>query len=82
MNPGPRRWKAGWRGRKAFDDDWRVAIEVKKGQAGPPDSDPYHVDGLSGATITSRGVTNAMRFWLGESGFGRYLEKFRTGEGV
>jgi len=70
-------WKAEWPGRKAFDDEWDVMIAVKKGQAGPPAEDPYRVDGLSGATITSNGVTNMLQFWLGSNGFGPYLEKFR-----
>ena len=51
-----------------------------KGQAGPPSSDPYRVDGLSGATITSRGVSNMMEFWLGENGLGPYLKNFREGQ--
>ena len=71
------RWKALWPGRKAFDDDWNVKIEVIKGTAGPPEQDPYHVDGLSGATITSRGVSALLHFWLGEEGFGPYLENYR-----
>ena len=76
------RWKARWKGRKAFDDKGRVAISVKKGAAGPPDQDPYHVDGLSGATITSRGVTNTLDFWLGPEGFGDYLVGFREERGI
>jgi Na+-transporting NADH:ubiquinone oxidoreductase subunit C len=67
------RWKALWPGRLAFDDRGNVGISVKKGIAGPPDADPYQVDGLSGATITSRGVTSLLRFWLGDDGFGPYL---------
>jgi Na+-transporting NADH:ubiquinone oxidoreductase subunit C len=74
------RWKALWPGRQAFDADWNPAIRVKKGQAGPADEDPHQVDGLSGATITSRGVTNLLQFWLGEGGFGPYLKRLRTGE--
>jgi Na+-transporting NADH:ubiquinone oxidoreductase subunit C len=54
-------------------------IAVKKGRAGPPETDPYQVDGLSGATITSRGVGNLVRFWLGDDGFGPYLEGLRMG---
>lgn len=73
------RWKALWRGRLAFDDGWEPAIKVKKGQAGPVEDDPYQVDGLSGATITSNGVTELVQFWLGENGFGPYLEAFRGG---
>jgi len=71
------RWKSLWKGRKAFDDAGVPAIEVLKGAAGPADRDPYHVDGLSGATITSRGVSHLVRFWLGEDGFGHYLKAMR-----
>ena len=71
-------WKAKWPGRQIYDDGGDVEIEVIKGQAGPPSSDPYNVDGLSGATITSRGVTNMLQFWLGENGFGPYLEQLRS----
>ncbi|HSF13978.1 MAG TPA: Na(+)-translocating NADH-quinone reductase subunit C [Vicinamibacteria bacterium] len=70
-------WKALWKGRQAFDEDFQPAIEVIRGKAGPPEEDPYRVDGLSGATMTSRGVTNLVQFWLGEHGFGKYLEKLR-----
>jgi Na+-transporting NADH:ubiquinone oxidoreductase subunit C len=71
-------WKALWQGRQAFDEDWDPAITVIKGHAGPPDTDPYRVDGLSGSTITARGVSELVRFWLGEDGFGPYLERFRS----
>ncbi len=73
------RWKALWPGRLAFDDDLSPAIAVVKGLAGGVDEAPYAVDGLSGATITSRGVTNLLRFWLGPDGFGPYLERLRGG---
>lgn len=73
------RWKALWKGRQAFDADWNPALEVIKGQAGTPEEDPHRVDGLSGATITSRGVTYLVRFWLGENGFDPYLRNLREG---
>lgn len=76
------RWKALWVGRKAFDERGKVKIEVKKGAAGPADKDPYRVDGLAGATITSRGVTNMLRFWLGDSGFTPYLQRYREQRGI
>jgi len=69
------RWKSRWVGRKVFGDDGEPQIEVIKGFAPPPDEAPYEVDGLSGATLTSRGVTNLVHFWLGDNGFGLYLEK-------
>jgi Na+-transporting NADH:ubiquinone oxidoreductase subunit C len=74
-------WKALWPGREAFDSDGELAIQVIKGHAGPPSEDPYHVDGMSGATITSRGVSHLVRFWLSDDGFGPYLDRFRSAAG-
>ena len=75
-------WMSLWPGKLAFAVDGagtlgQPKIEVKKGpaQAG----DKYGIDGLSGATITSRGVTGMLKFWLGDSGFGPYLAQVRKG---
>ena len=76
------RWLALWPGRKVFGDDWEPEIQVVKGAAGPVESDPYRVDGLAGATITARGVENLLHFWLGENGFGPYLERYRAEKGI
>lgn len=76
---GNPRWQALWRGRRAFDDQWNARITVIKGQAGAPDVDPLHVDGLSGATVTSNAVTRLMQFWLSDQGYGRFLRAFREG---
>ena len=76
------RWKALWPGRFAFDDDLNPAIAVVKGLAGAVDEAPYAIDGLSGATITSRGVTNLVQFWLGPDGFGPYLARLRDERGA
>jgi len=76
------RWKALWTGRLAFDENWQPAIAVTKGSAGPPEEDPHRVDGLSGATITSRGVTYLLAFWLGPDGFEPYLKKMRSERGT
>ena len=50
------RWKALWPGKKIYKDD-EVVLSVIKGkvQTGDVNSN-YKVDGLSGATLTSRGV--------------------------
>ena len=69
------KWQARWVGRRAFDDTGTIRIAVAKGPAGPPDEDPFRVDGITGATITSRGVTKALHFWLGDDGFGPYLAR-------
>ena len=72
------RWKRLWDGRRAFGPDGAPAIEVVRGLAGPPADDPFRVDGLAGATMTSRGVTNMLRFWLDDQGFGPYLDTLRA----
>ena len=41
--------------------------------------DEYSVDALSGATITSNGVSNMMQYWLGPEGFGPYVEQNKDG---
>lgn len=72
------RWKSRWKGRLAFDERWVPSIGVVKGMAGSVEDDPYRVDGLSGATITSRGVGSLVKYWLGDSGFGPYLAMVRA----
>ncbi len=74
-------WKKQWSGKEAFGEDGTVSIEVVKGLV-DPDSEKakYEVDGLSGATITSRGVSDMLHYWLGENGFGPFLNNFRNGE--
>jgi Na+-transporting NADH:ubiquinone oxidoreductase subunit C len=52
-----------------------VQLRVVKGPA--QQGSRYQVDGISGATLTSNGVTNLIRYWLGEQGFGPYLTKLR-----
>lgn len=73
------RWQAKWIGRVALDDGGEVKVRVIKGAAGTAEADPYRVDGISGATITSRGVSNTLQFWLGPNGFGPFLDHYRTG---
>ncbi len=72
------RWRAQWAGKQVFDSQGNVRIEVVKGRVTPqtPDAE-YKVDGLSGATFTSRGVNNLVRFWLGEQGYGPLLDNMR-----
>ena len=71
-------WQQKWLERKAFDSEWAPKIDVIKGQAKSAAEDPYKVDGLSGATITGRGVGYLVRFWLDDERFGAYLANFRN----
>lgn len=70
-------WKALWPGRKVLNENYEIDFAVLKGRAGPVEETPHKVDGLSGATITSRGVSTMIRFWVGERGYGPYLAKVR-----
>jgi Na+-transporting NADH:ubiquinone oxidoreductase subunit C len=76
------KWKTLWPGRMAFDESGEIKIEVIKGVAGTFAEDPHHVDGLSGATITSRWVTNMLHFWLGEQGYAPYFQQLRASGGA
>ena len=66
-------WQALWEGKQIYDASGDPQIEVVRGQA-PADSD-YQVDGLSGATLTGRGVENLVRFWTGDNGFSAFLTR-------
>lgn len=71
-------WKAQWEGQQLYDNSGAPAALVYKGSA--PDGNPYAVDGLSGATITSRGVTNLLRYWASDDGYGNFLTQLRKNE--
>jgi len=68
------KWKAQWRGKRALSDAGEVLVEVVKGTA---TNAGREIDGLAGATITSRGVDSMLKLWLGEHGYGPYLEAQR-----
>jgi len=76
------KWKAIWEGKKLYDEDGDIAIQVVKGSvdSGTPNAE-NKVDGLAGATLTSKGVSNLVRFWVGEKGFGPYLDRMRNKTG-
>ena len=67
-------WKAKWPGRRVFDAEWNVKLQVTKKPVGD-----FDVDALTGATITSTGVSRMLKFWLGNDGYGNYLRKRASG---
>ncbi len=69
-------WKIQWTGKQVYKDD-AVALRLVKG--GADRSDMYGVDSLSGATITSRGVDNLLKFWMSDSGFKPFLDSLKQG---
>jgi Na+-transporting NADH:ubiquinone oxidoreductase subunit C len=93
VNP---KWKALWKGKKVYNftgkelleengkkiEVGEVALGLVKGTVDPskPGSE-YQVDALAGATLTSRGVSNLISYWMGKDGFGLYLAKLRSQRG-
>lgn len=67
-------WKAQWPGKQAYNDQGQVAVRVTKGAA----TQEGDIDGLSGATLTTRGVDSLIQFWLGERGFAPFLQHLKT----
>lgn len=74
-------WKALWPGKKVHDRSGNVALSVVKGKvsASAPGAE-YKIDGLSGATLTTNGVDNMIKFWLGDNGYASFIKNLKAGE--
>lgn len=73
------RWQALWKGKHVYDDSGKPRIGLIKGNVDTSRPEAkYQVDGLAGATLTARGVTNLVRYWMGGHGFGPYLARLKT----
>jgi Na+-transporting NADH:ubiquinone oxidoreductase subunit C len=70
-------WRAKWPDKQLYDEHGLPRIEVVRGFVQDSDDAIHQVDGISGATLTGRGVTNLVRYWTGPHGFGPYLRKIR-----
>jgi Na+-transporting NADH:ubiquinone oxidoreductase subunit C len=95
VNPN---WRALWKGKKVYAETEQASAEkglIESAEIGEPalalikgvvdTSKPgsqYQVDGLAGASLTSTGVTNLVRYWMSKEGFAPYLAKVRTVKGV
>ena len=75
------RWKSVWVGKEVYDSNDAVALHLVKGAVDRDNPGAkYQIDGLSGATLTSRGVSNLVKFWMGSGGFGPFLTHLNAGE--
>ena len=95
INPN---WRASWKGKKVYAETEQASSDkgsLAEAGVGEPalglikgtvDSSKAgsqcQVDGLAGATITSTGVTNLVKYWTSKEGFAPYLAKVRTVKGV
>jgi Na+-transporting NADH:ubiquinone oxidoreductase subunit C len=73
------KWQASWVGKQLFDDQGQPVLHLVKGgvSAATPGAE-HKIDGLAGATLTSNGVSNLVKFWMGDDAFGPYLERVRA----
>lgn len=94
VNPN---WRALWKGKKVYAetdqpsldkgliaeaDIGEPALTLIKGSVDPSKAgSQYQVDGLAGATLTSNGVSNLVRYWMSKEGFAKYLSKVKTVKG-
>lgn len=67
-------WLSQWPGRQVYDGNGNVALRVAKGTGAVEE---YHIDSLSGATLTSRGVDNMVAYWMSDRGFQPLLNQLR-----
>lgn len=90
VNP---KWRALWKGKKVYAETAQPELDkgyIEEAEIGEPaialvkgsvDSEKmgaqYQVDGLAGATLTSNGVTNLVRYWMSKEGFAKYIAKVR-----
>lgn len=70
-------WRRQWVGKKLLNETGQPALKIVKG--GARQGDEYGVDGLSGATLTSKGVQHTFDFWMGNEGFGPFLKQVHEG---
>ena len=74
------RWKASWPGKQVYRDG-EVEVGLVKGAVDSSSADAdWQIDGLAGATLTARGITNLVQFWLGNDGFEPFLNNLKSGE--
>ena len=72
-------WKDIWVGKKIYKTG-DVQLQVIKGAVDQNmDDSIYMVDGLSGATLTSKGVSNMIQYWFSDSGYLKLLENLDYG---
>lgn len=77
------KWEATWDGKEVADQQGDPRFTLVKGGVDPQSPEAkYHVDALSGATLTSNGVTNLMHFWIGKMGYGPFLARIRAERGT
>lgn len=71
-------WQTQWQKKLLRDQNGNLRIGVATGSPTSAEDRSYQIDAMAGATITGRGVTNLLRFWVGPMGFETYLHNLQT----
>jgi Na+-transporting NADH:ubiquinone oxidoreductase subunit C len=75
------KWQDSWQGKKLFTPGGEMKLRVVKGKADVSGGQSlYQIDGISGATLTIKGVSNLMEFWFGEHGFKPYFSQLKKND--
>jgi Na+-transporting NADH:ubiquinone oxidoreductase subunit C len=74
------KWRAQWVNKQIYGQGDTVALRVIKGHVEESSPSAVHqIDGLAGATLTSKGVNDLVHFWLGENGYQNFLNHLKSG---
>ncbi len=72
-------WLAGWRGRSLYANDGSYRFRISGGPVDPGSATAaFEVDGISGATVTTGGVSRLVQYWFGPNGYEPLLENLRS----
>jgi Na+-transporting NADH:ubiquinone oxidoreductase subunit C len=64
---------ARYKGKTIYDGSNLVSVNMMKGEGNDYDNEPHRVDGMSGATLTGKGVNNMLMDYL--QNYANYLKK-------
>jgi Na+-transporting NADH:ubiquinone oxidoreductase subunit C len=77
------RWQGLWQGKKIYTDAGEVGLRVVKGRAAENgEKAKYEIDGLSGATLTTKGVDQLLEFWFGNDGYKPFFRQLTNKDGA
>lgn len=62
-----------FKGKKIFDNGTLVSVAMQKGEGNDYSDNPHKVDGMSGATLTGKGVNNMLKDYM--ACYEKYLKK-------
>lgn len=64
-----------YKGKKVFEGNQLASVEMMKGEGNDYSDDPHRVDGMSGATLTAKGVNNMLKDYL--ASYANYIRRVK-----